>query len=677
MRFSTRFLAFTFAVLGLGGAIIAQQAPVKDEPKPEATPAPETAPVPEAVHSQFTLLPMAFTSFGAAPQGGYLYVIGGHTAPAHHYYREGFQTGFWRLSLADRASWEQLPGGVSLQSVALVSDGARVIRVGGMTARNAEKEKDDLHSTAEVAAYDPLARAWTNLPALPEVRSSHDAVVHDGKLYVFGGWKLDGASPDETPWHKGGLVLDLAAKTPQWDAVEQPFQKRALALASAGGRIYAIGGMTSDGKMSSGSNLYDPAKKEWSEGPALPGSAFGAFGSSAYGLNGRAYVTTSDGLLFSHAPGEAAWKREGALSIPRMFHRLVAAGDELAAIAGTTRGGHLRTIEWLKPGLAAPVLTSVSIPAPGSARVRQGIFSLNGSLYVFGGNNSSREHQFKPENFLDEAYRINLTNLTCTKIAGLPVKRQSFATFVTGTGRDEDPQGYALGGFGFAPEAKAAASQGAILKYDFEVDRWETLDVKLPSPMTQFGYAVNAGKVYLFGGMDFDPARGEKKQFQVSDRIWAWDRESKDEAARKEFRPLETRLSKARRAYAGAELGGKFYIVGGMTENFGELPGCEAFNFATGKCEAIPSPSASRIAAKLVPLAGKLYLIGGSVQADAGLEVCQRIEAYDPETKKWSVVVDDLGFDPGELQVFAIGQSLVIYSAHNDDGKVNLVFMKP
>ncbi|MBK9974771.1 MAG: hypothetical protein IPP14_08360 [Planctomycetes bacterium] len=669
-----RILAVGALALAICALTSAQEKPaVKTPETPQEKPASNQAlPGPTATERRFTQLPAAFTSFGAAVQGGYLYVIGGHTAPAHHYYQQGFQTGFWRLSLADRTSWEQLPGGVSLQSVAMVSDGKRVIRLGGMTARNPQDKPDDLHSTAEVEAFDPLTRTWTSLAPLPQPRSSHDAVVHDGKLYVFGGWQLSGTGDADTPWQETGLVLDLAAADAKWLPVDQPFRKRALALASVAGRIYAVGGMTPEG-MSASTDIFDPATKQWTKGPDLPGMAFGT---SAFGLGGRVFATTFDGVLHSHAPGEAAWKREGTLALPRMFHRLVAAGSGLAAVAGTTTGGHLRTIEWLQSGATGPVVTRLDLPAPGTAKVRQGIFAHRGSLYVFGGNNSTKDHQFQPDNFVDEAFRVNLANLSVTAMAALPAKRQSFITQVVGTGRDEDPQGLAFGGFGFHAGGAAATSQDQILRYDFESDAWKSLDIKLPSPMTQFGHALNGGKVYLFGGMDFDAARGDKKQFQLSDRIWVWDRLGKDDASRK-FVALDTKLGTGRRAFAGAELGGKYYLVGGMKDRFEEVETCEAFDFATGKCEEVPAPPDARISARLVPLKGKLYLVGGSVQTSQGLATCRRIDVYDPVARVWSVALADIGFDGGEMQVMAWGQSLLVYSAHNDDGLIRLVFIQP
>jgi hypothetical protein len=208
----------------------------------------------------------------------------------------------------------------------------------------------------------------------------------------------------------------------------QPFKTRAIALASNGKHIYVVGGMSEEG-ITSAVHLYDTKEGKWSKGPNLPGFAFGT---SAYAHNGRVYATNWEGTLYSHAAGEETWRAEATLTFPRFFHRLVAVNGEFAVIGGTSRGGQIRNIEWVTPGAKGPRVTRVTIPAPGNAKCRQGIFFYNNELYVFGGNNSVEDHQFKPENFLDEAYRINLHALRAERIATAPVKRQSYQTFLTG-----------------------------------------------------------------------------------------------------------------------------------------------------------------------------------------------------------------------------------------------------
>lgn len=623
-----------------------------------------------------TVMPQGFTSFGAAAQGGYLYMIGGHTTRAHRYDKEGFNRNFYRLNLHDRTSWEILPGGVDLQSVAMVSAADKLIRIGGMTALNEPGEPDNLKSSDEAAAFDPLTGQWTDLPALPQVRSSHDAVAVGNRVYVFGGWQLDGANED-TPWHENGLVINLDDDEPAWQSIEQPFTKRALALAEAGGSIFAIGGMTPEGT-SSTVHIFSTEDQSWSEGPALPSSnRIGAFGSSAYGYNGRVYATNFEGELFSLAAGEDAWRAEGTLTFPRFFHRLVYVGEgEFAAIAGSARGGHVRNIEWQSPSRSGPVITRIDLPAPGAAKVRQGIFLHNNELYVFGGNNSVLDHQFNPENFLDEAYRISLNDLSAQRIESFPLKRQSFITLVADDGdRQSQPVGYAIGGFGHNGEA--AVTHGDILEYDFTQGDWHKAETKLPIPLTQFGHAEFEGKVYLFGGMDFDPERG-RQRFQLSDRVYVWDRKAEESSDREQFTALETTLPIKRRAFGGAVLDGKYYMVGGMTDRFGEIDECDVYDFKTGEWSRIPQPSDVRISPKLIPLRGKLYLVGGSSPVDSGGHARnQSVEVFDPATGKWSMLIEDIGVDLGELQAFAIGHRILLYSVHNTESQIRLVYIDP
>jgi len=653
----------------LAATIVLAQQTSTDEAT-DVFPAPKTehaAPTPG--EATLTVMPQAFTSFGAAVHGDFLYVIGGHSSPPHDWHSEGFNTAFYRLNLRDRTSWEILPGGAALQSVALVNAGAELVRVGGMTATNAEDEQPQLHSTDEVKAYDPHRRLWRDLPSLPAPRSSHDAFIVNNRVYVVGGWNLAGRDA-EPVWYDHSLVLDLSADEPAWARIEQPFIKRALAVAETGGHLYAIGGMTQEG-MTSDVAVLNTATNEWSEAPPIPGRGFG---SSAFGANGRVYATTFEGALISHAPGEEAWRAEATLTYPRYFHRLLHVGNgEFAAVAGTSRGGHVRSVEWLTPGAHdGPVITRVTLPAPGAAKVRQGVFLLNNSLYVFGGNNAVRDHRFGPENFLDESFRIDLNGLYAQRTQDFPVKRQSFSTWTTqteGNQRFREHKGYAIGGFGH--DGENAVTQSDVFEYDFASDTWRKSEVSLPLPLTQFGHTEYDGKLYLFGGMNFDPARGRRERFQMSDRVFAWD------GGEEGFKQLETTLPVSRRAFGGAQLGSRYYLVGGMTADFEEIEHCDVFDFESGEWSVIPSPSDVRLSPKLIELRGKLYLIGGSSPTVDGFVRNQSIEVFDPATNEWSTLIEDIGVGLGELQAFAFHDRLLIYSVHNDEGTVHLLFIDP
>jgi hypothetical protein len=125
------------------------------------------------------------SSFGAASTGDWLYVYSGHIGRTHEHSRDNLWLGFARLNLLDGRTWETLPPGRPLQGLAFVAHGSELALVGGLSARNAKDEPADLYSVDEVAAFDPLTRAWRSLPPLPEPRSSHDAVVVGDALYVM------------------------------------------------------------------------------------------------------------------------------------------------------------------------------------------------------------------------------------------------------------------------------------------------------------------------------------------------------------------------------------------------------------------------------------------------------------------------------------------------------------
>ena len=94
----------------------------------------------------------------------------------------------------------------ALQGLPLVAHGGKLYRVGGLDIRNPTvKDKEDLHSSAEFAEYDPASDKWTGLAPLPAARSSHNAVVIGDRLYVVGGWNLEGKSPGT--WEPDCAVL--------------------------------------------------------------------------------------------------------------------------------------------------------------------------------------------------------------------------------------------------------------------------------------------------------------------------------------------------------------------------------------------------------------------------------------------------------------------------------------
>ena len=287
-----------------------------------------------SVKTALASLPETVTSFGAATSGDWLYAFGGHKGERHEYSVEMVSGSFQRLNLRDGRAWESLPAAAPGQGQPLVVHGGFIYRTGGMAARNKADEKQDLFSMSLVQRFDPGIGHWENVAPLPAVRSSHDAVVLDNKLYVAGGWQLAGGT-NAPAWPTNALVLDLANPGAGWKEFPQPFQRRALALAAIGSRIYCIGGMDSNNKPTQAVEIYDTTTGQWSKGPELPTGQFKGFSCSAIAQGGRIYANAFQGDLLRLAADEKSWEIVGRLQHPRMAHRLVTAGTkQLIALGG-------------------------------------------------------------------------------------------------------------------------------------------------------------------------------------------------------------------------------------------------------------------------------------------------------------------------------------------------------
>jgi N-acetylneuraminic acid mutarotase len=249
------------------------------------------------------------------------------------------------LNLAQPTAWEVVAEGPKRTGLALVAHAGKLYRIGGWEAKNRKGEEQSLHSQADFARFDAKSGQWQTLPPLPSGRSSHDAAVLDGKLYVVGGWRMFG--PGNGEWHSTALVCDLAQDQPQWHEIAAPpFTRRALAVAGHQGKLYAIGGMDDSNDTTTSVSVYDPQSNVWASGPKLPGKPIDGFGASAFGTAQGLFATTTTGIISRLADDGKSWTTVGKLNHPRMSHRLVSGDDgKLYVVGGTSRAGKVKEVE--------------------------------------------------------------------------------------------------------------------------------------------------------------------------------------------------------------------------------------------------------------------------------------------------------------------------------------------
>ncbi|HEU5124419.1 MAG TPA: kelch repeat-containing protein [Verrucomicrobiae bacterium] len=297
---------------------------------------------PRSIGNSLPPMPEAVTSFGAVTHRGEIYVFGGHKGERHDYSIEMVSGAFHRLNLVDGRRWETLQSSDPGQGLALIAHRHSLYRMGGMAARNHADEHESLshqrlYSVALFQRFDLHRKQWKNLVPLPCPRSSHDAVVVDNKIYVAGGWELNG-TVRKPVWHTNALVFDLDQPQTGWGKIPQPFQRRGLALAALKGKVFCIGGMDSDNDTSRRVDIYNTVTGDWSRGPDLPKGKYNGFSCSAIAQNGHIYVSCFQGDLLQLSNDEQTWEKVGRLEKPRLAHRLVTAGaTKILALGGEDR----------------------------------------------------------------------------------------------------------------------------------------------------------------------------------------------------------------------------------------------------------------------------------------------------------------------------------------------------
>lgn len=295
-------------------------------------------------------LPQPVASFGATALNGRFYVYGGHAGRPHAYNREDVNGNLYAWAPGE-GEWSQVAQGEPAQGASLVTDGTVLLRIGGMAARNEkEGERQDLWSTATATQYafkgGQLGKGEP-LPDMPSRRSSHDSIIEDGIVYVFGGWDLSGGNLRAGgDWHETFVTLDLDQPEEGWKSHPQPFAKRAISVAAAEGKIYVLGGMNEEGETSRSTHVYEIASGKWSEGPALPEHKLGGFGFACVTIGDQVYASGAEGSLL-HLDGDV-WEPVLKLAQPRFFHRLLPGKERsLLVMGGVTPGHQKASPEWV------------------------------------------------------------------------------------------------------------------------------------------------------------------------------------------------------------------------------------------------------------------------------------------------------------------------------------------
>ena len=159
-------------------------------------------------------------------------------------------------------------------------------------------------------------------------------------VYAAGGWHMKGGD-EESTFLKDAVAFNLDKPEDGWKSIPQPFQRRALSVASHNGKLYVLGGLVGGGMtVDRNVDIYDPATGTWSQGPALGGGGrTEGFGTSAFEVAGRIYYSGASGRIFRLNDAGDGWEAIGGWGLPRLTHRLLPGlNDTIIAVGGNARG---------------------------------------------------------------------------------------------------------------------------------------------------------------------------------------------------------------------------------------------------------------------------------------------------------------------------------------------------
>ena len=229
-------------------------------------------------------------------------------------------------------------------------------------------------TSRQVDIYAPAIGEWHRAPDLPVGVNHAMAATLGGRLVVVGGYASGGAT-------RGAFVLDGR----RWRSLPQlPSARAAGGAVVVGGSLHVVGGVGPSG-LARSVFVYEPRKRRWL---ALPGPtprehlAVAAAGGRIYAIGGRsAGIDTNLDLVETWKPGDARWRRLAPVPEPRGGTGAAFARGTIVSVGGEAPGGTLGRVF----GYDVASGTWRALPDLPTPRHGLGVVALAGVVYAIGG----------------------------------------------------------------------------------------------------------------------------------------------------------------------------------------------------------------------------------------------------------------------------------------------------
>lgn len=221
---------------------------------------------------------------------------------------------------------------------------------------------------------------WSAVAPLSAARSRLAVTYYDGRVYAIGGDTSDGVT---------GTVEEFDPSANSWRVRSpKPIPVHNVGAAVLGDVVYVPGGFTDVGEVIADVEIYDADQDSWGRGTSLPvplcAYALAVVDEKMYlfgGWDGSTYVNST----YEYDPRTGAWSERTPMPTARGFAAAAAIEGKIYVVGGYDGGVEFATVEVYDPSLEGKADPWVVKSPMMARRGGLGVAAIAGTLYAIGG----------------------------------------------------------------------------------------------------------------------------------------------------------------------------------------------------------------------------------------------------------------------------------------------------